>query len=419
MDDTAKLSQNRKKKKPFVVREIPSETLLDPRLRNGAHQLLGLLWSKADVKTGELRIGHHWFEQHELVRMARRLGISESTFRRVMRKQLIPLGYVTERERELKDHTDRTGRRRKVFGPQYYVVFKSAQQPHKQRAFATPKSQKPRCVRVSTSGQNWPLEENARPLDDSSSKQHCTVAENSSTSGQSTNVVERPDNTFSNPPSGVSLVVSGFDFDFGSDFDVPVNGSTTQGESGFQKAPRAKLPRWQELEALGLSKTGSSRFNPGTMGDRYAKLIRDHEAEPGQQPDEFHPLPNGVYLRIEARLLALGTRFDSDPLVLRLVGKLNQHKETLFVTPYIEAEAEKKAAAKAEANAKEAEERERKRKSYYASFAIPNGWSAKEFSAEYEAHKHLDDEELFARFYKKWLRQTDNTRAAMVSNKPN
>lgn len=192
-------------KKSFVIREIPTETFLDSRLRNNAHQLLGLLWSKADAKTGELRIGSHWFEQHELVRMARKLGISESTFRRVLRDQLIPCGYVKEIARGLVPHTDASGRLRKVFGPQHYIVFKTSQEPHGQRKIREAKPKKPPTEQVSTSGQIWPLEENARPLDDSTSGQNHEKPENGSTSGQSTSVVERPDSTSKESPTSSAM----------------------------------------------------------------------------------------------------------------------------------------------------------------------------------------------------------------------
>jgi hypothetical protein len=404
------IAREPKKKKPFVVREIPSETILDPRLSSSALRVLTFLWSKSDAKTGELRIKAHWLSQTELIRMAAKVAISARSFQRIVRKQLIPYGYVKELERERRPHLDATGRERNVLGPQHYVVFKTSQQPHKQRESEKPKHKKPRCERVSSSGQNWRLEENACPPGDSSNDQNQEMPQNALSSRHSSTGTRMAAQESVNHHLSAAPVVSGFDFDFGSDFDVPVNETATQGESGFQKAPKAKLPRWKELEALGLSKAGLSILNPGTVGDRYAKLIRDHEAEPGQQPDKFQPLPTGAYLRIEALLLERGTRFDSDPDVLALVAKINQHMMRLFQkSPERErAEAEareaKQRAAEAKAQA-EADERARKQRDYYWSFARGSGWTPAEFSAVYEQHKHLPDEELFARFYKKRTRQ--------------
>jgi hypothetical protein len=208
--NTENVTQSKKNKKSFVVREIPAQTFLDSRLRNSALQVLGLLWSKADVRTGELRIGSHWFTQHELVRTAKKLGISESTFRRIIRDQLIPLGFVKELEREYVPYTDASGRNRKVLGPCKYIVFKTSQEPQGERIIPKPKSKKPRGERVSTSGQKLPLEENVPPLDESTSGQNAKVEEKGSTSGQSTSLVERPDNTYSKAPTSSAVGGDGF-----------------------------------------------------------------------------------------------------------------------------------------------------------------------------------------------------------------
>jgi hypothetical protein len=209
--DSENVAQNKKNKKPFVVREIPAETFLDSRLRGSAHQVLGLLWSKADVRSGELRIGSHFFSQHELVRVAKKIGISERTFRNVLRLQLVPLGYVKELERDLIDHTDTAGRKRKIPGSQHYIVFKTSQEPHGQRIIRKAKPKKPRGEQVSTTGKNLPDEGNALPLGDSTSGKDLPDEENNLRPAKSTSGVDLPDNTYIKSPSSSAVGGDGFE----------------------------------------------------------------------------------------------------------------------------------------------------------------------------------------------------------------
>jgi hypothetical protein len=203
--DSETVAQKEKNKKPFVIREIPSETALDSRLRGNALQLLALFWSKADVRTGEVRIGSHWFTQHELVRMAKKIGISERTFRNVLRSQLVPCGYVKELERKLMDHTDSAGRMRKIPGSQHYIVFKTSQEPHGQRTIRKAKPKQKPAEHVSTTGKNLPDVENTPPLGDSTSGKHLPDEEKSSTSGNSTSGVDLPHNTYSKAPTSPAV----------------------------------------------------------------------------------------------------------------------------------------------------------------------------------------------------------------------
>jgi hypothetical protein len=186
--------------------------------------------------------------------------------------------------------------------------------------------------------------------------------------------------------------------------------------------PHRNLPRWQQLEELGLSKHAPSRLNRGTLGDQYANLIRSHETPPGY-PESPDKLPTGAYLRIEALLLERGTRFDSDPDVLALVGKINQRTLRLFQKSpeqkKVEAEARelKQLAAEAESKAKakaKADEAERNRRDCHWAFARGAGWTQEEFLQEYERSKHLPYEELCDRFPPKYPRWR-NENAAFVS----
>ncbi len=175
-----------KKKNQFIVRKVPAATILDRRLSDPAFRLLAWLWVRMDAKTGALEIRGHDWSQEELVRMARKdLGISETSLRRLLCGELIPLGYVCELPRQRVEKTDKSGRKRQVFGPCRYIVARS---PHEESGIEKSKRKKPRSERVSSTGQKWTLEENARPLEDSSS-------------GHSRSLQERPDNTPSDSPS--------------------------------------------------------------------------------------------------------------------------------------------------------------------------------------------------------------------------
>src|SRR5690242_17691627 len=119
----------------LMHREIPAATLSDPRWSPAGLHLFTFLLEKRDLKTGELRIHGHWYSQGELLRMMRKKfgadRISESTFRRLLRNELIHFGYVEEIHRECADksgrprrlYVDKSGRKRVALGECWYRMF--------------------------------------------------------------------------------------------------------------------------------------------------------------------------------------------------------------------------------------------------------------------------------------------------------
>lgn len=211
----------------LMHREIPAATLSDPRWSPAGLQLFAFLLEKRDLKTGELRIHGHWYSQGELLRMMRKKfganRISESTFRRLLRNELIPFGYVEEIRRDDKsgrprrEHVDKSGRKRMVLGACWYRVFLTSKKPDAERKSPWRKrGRPPKNKDLPKAEENRPVEEsgqNARSLDDSSSGQINSVLEttqnkrdeNSST-GNPSSLLELPINTSSNSPSSVAAV---------------------------------------------------------------------------------------------------------------------------------------------------------------------------------------------------------------------
>ena len=199
---------------------------------------------------------------------------------------------------------------------------------------------------------------------------------------------------------------------------------TSTGES--LRSPRQQLPRWKQLEELGLSKAGNQ-----TTGDQYARLIRRLETQPGFPEDGNH-LPAGAYNQLEVLLLQRGTRFDSDPDVLALVGSINQRWAAALAQQSAEQSAqheiqraEREAQAKAEAEKRARDDEERRRKDLWGAaqrnWRYPQ-WTKEEFEQEYARLRHHPTDKLFVYFgerERKMPPQTENVARCEVSLRAN
>jgi hypothetical protein len=121
-DDNAEKNHGQAKK-PFYVREIDASLLRrNAELSKNARHLHGCLRAMADAKTGELRVGNHWWTPAEICREAE---LCERNRKTAMR-ELVAAGLAhAERERRtltVKDRLTGNLRKRHVLGLAYYFV---------------------------------------------------------------------------------------------------------------------------------------------------------------------------------------------------------------------------------------------------------------------------------------------------------